>query len=379
MAPLPLAPDDPRAVLKLARSDRRAAVDALRATPVDDQVALVCNAPLDARGELLGLLPEPERVIPLLPEAELCFTVNAIGLADSAWVLEHATPEQVTAAIDLDAWTRLEPDLPALSAWIGALASTERASFRRAVEALDPELLVLYLKSRVEVFQKAAGDDDWMAPESAQTLEGQFYYRAKNDGDDLAAISELLRMLFEEDYWTYFRVMQGAMWELEADTQEWALRWRTGRLEDLGFPSWDDSMRIYRFIRPEDRARMPEDEPPLAGSAWSLPVWIPSLPAAAGRAHRVFDAIAKLSEDERRACFYAFVAVANKIAIADSLPLSDATSIPRAIDKAAHWISEGLAHVARENGLDDVEVLRRVGLEWLFSVGANLDPERARS
>jgi len=379
MAPLSLAPDDPRAVLKLARSDRRAAVDALRATPVDDQVALVCNAPLDARGELLGLLPEPERVIPLLPEAELCFTVKAIGLADSAWVLEHATPEQVTAAIDLDAWTRLEPDLPTLSDWIGALASTERASFRRAVEALDPELLVLYLKSRVEVFQKAAGDDDWMAPESAQTLEGQFYYRAKNDGDDLASISELLRMLFEEDYWTYFRVMQGAMWELESDTQEWALRWRTGRLEDLGFPSWDESMRIYRFIRPEDRARMPEAEPPLAGSAWSLPVWIPSLPAAAGRAHRVFDAIAKLSEDERRACFYAFVAVANKIAVADSLPLSDATSIPRAIDKAAHWISEGLAHVARENGLDDVEVLRRVGFEWLFSVGANLDPEHARS
>src|SRR5215470_1868385 len=141
MAPLPLAPDDPRAVLKLARGDRRAAVDALRDTPVEDQVALVCNAPLDARGELLGLLPEPERVIPLLPEAELCFTVKAIGLADSAWVLEHATPEQVTAAIDLDAWTRLEPDLPVLSAWIGALASTERASFRRAVEALDPELL----------------------------------------------------------------------------------------------------------------------------------------------------------------------------------------------------------------------------------------------
>ena len=108
MATLPVAPDDPRAVLKLARENRRAAVEALRATPVEDQVALVCNAPRAARGELLDLLPEPERVIPLLPEAELCFTVKAIGLADSAWVLEHATPEQVTAAIDLDAWNRLE-------------------------------------------------------------------------------------------------------------------------------------------------------------------------------------------------------------------------------------------------------------------------------
>ena len=230
MATLPVASDDPRAVLKLAREDRRAAVDALRSMPAEDQVALVCNAPLAARAELLDLLPEPERVIPLLPEAELCFTVKAIGLADAAWVLEHATPEQVTAAIDLDAWSRFEPDLPTLSEWIGALAATERSAFKRAIEALDPELLVLYLKSRIEVFQKPAGDDDWQPPEG-QTLEGAFYYRAKDEGDDLASIGELLRMLFEDDYWTYFRVMQGVIWELDGDTQEWALRWRSGRLD----------------------------------------------------------------------------------------------------------------------------------------------------
>jgi hypothetical protein len=39
----------------------------------------------------------------------------------------------------------------------------------------------------------------------------------------------LLRTLFEEDYWTYFRLMQGALWELASDTEEWALRWRSGR------------------------------------------------------------------------------------------------------------------------------------------------------
>lgn len=379
MTARPVAPDDPRAVLRLARDDRRAVVEALRDTPPQDQVALICNAPLDARGALLDLLPEPERVIPLLPEAELCFTVKAIGLADAAWVLEHATPEQITAAVDLDAWQGFEPDLNELSAWIGALASSERDAFRRHVDALDPELLVLHLKSRIEVFQKSPGDNDWETPEGAQTLEGQFYYRAKRDDDDVASIGELLRMLFEDDYWTYFRLMQGVIWELESDAQEWALRWRTGRLEDLGFPSWDESIKLYRFIKPEERGRIPDGERALAGDAWPMPVWIPSLPALAGRSHRVFEAIAKLADDERRACFYAFVAVANKLAVADRLPLSDATSTPRAIDKAALWISEGLAQVAKQNGLDDAEVLRRVSLERLFAVGANSDPEHARS
>jgi hypothetical protein len=378
MGSSPAALEDPRALLKLARDDRRAAVEALRGASPEQQVALVCSAPLSARGELLDLLPEPESVIPRLPEAELCFTVKAIGLADSAWILELATPEQVKAAIDLDAWSRHEPDLPALSEWMGALAATGRVAFRRAVDALDPELLVLHLKSRIEVFQKPSGDDDWLPPEGAQTLEGQFYFRAIREGDDLIAIGELLRMLFEEDYWSYFRLMQAVISELESDTQEWALRWRTGRLEDLGFPPWDEAVRIYRFIKPADRAAVPSGERPLAGSAWPLPVWIPSLPAVAGRDHRVFQAIARLSEEERRAAFYAFVALANRVAVADHLPLSDATSTPRAIDKAADFVSEGLGFVAEKNGLDDVEVLRRVSLERLFSIGANLDPERAR-
>ena len=60
------------------------------------------------------------------------------------------------------------------------------------------------------------------------------------------------------------------------------------------------------------------------------------------------------------------------------MPLGDAESTPRAIDKAARLISEGLAHVAVQNGLEDTDVLRRVSLERLFSVGANLDPEAAR-
>ena len=72
------------------------------------------------------------------------------------------------------------------------------------------------------------------------------------------------------------------------------------------------------------------------------------------------------------------MAVANKVAVADRLPLGDAESTPRAIEKAARFISDGLAHVAAENALDDPQVLREVTLERLFRVGANLSPESAR-
>ena len=96
-----------RRVLALARTDKRSAEQQLAALSLDEQLALVCEAPVATRARMLELLPAPEAVIPLLPEAELCFTVKSVGTDDSSWILEHASNEQLAACIDLDAWRGL--------------------------------------------------------------------------------------------------------------------------------------------------------------------------------------------------------------------------------------------------------------------------------
>ena len=202
----------------------------------DAQATLVCETPLARRGELLALLPAPEEVVARLPEAELCFTLKAIGLADAAWLLELASLEQVVASLDLDAWRGDSPDPAALDEWMAALAETRSDVRLGALRALDPELVVHYLKQRVEIALKPPDDESWQPPKGAQTLEGQFWLTARHEGDDLASVLAILRTLFESDYWTYFRMLQGVIWEVPAENEEWALRWRQGRLEDLGFP-----------------------------------------------------------------------------------------------------------------------------------------------
>jgi uncharacterized protein DUF6178 len=376
----PVARAEPNALelLALARRDPRSAERALAALPVEAQVAVVCEAPLAERGRILGLVPDPEALIPELPPAELCFTIKAIGLADAAWVLEYATPEQSVAALDLDVWRGNELDVATANEWLQAIARTSSEASVRTLEALDAELLVLALRARIGVVQKPDDADGWSPPDGSQTLEGQFHYWALADGDDLADVTSHLRALFESAYWSYFRLMHAIQWELESDTTEWALRWRTGRLEDLGFPTWDDAMRIYRFLDPDARRELPAEAPPLPAE-WLLPVWLPRLPETGGPGDRIFRAIAELDEAERRTIFYAFVGLANRIAVADRLPLGDAESTPKAIAKAARFASAGLAYLADEHGLRDAELLRRVSVEHLFRVGANLDPDGARS
>jgi hypothetical protein len=373
MPSLPALPPEARRILDLARRDRRAARDAMAKLDLDSQVGLICTTPPSRRAELLDLAPHPEHVVPALPEAELCFTVKAIGLHDAGWVLSYATEDQLVTCLDLDAWRDMAPDRAAAGAWLRAVADGGEEALLRLVRAADDEVLVLMLASRIEVFLKPAGDDDWEPPPGARSLDGQFFFRARSEGDDLAEIEALLGALFQSEYWTYFRLLQAVIWELETETEEWALRWRSARLEDLGFPTWEEAMRIYGRLRAEELADLPEDERFHQVSEWPLPVWMPQLPAAGSEGPSLLRAMAALGEEERRAHLFAFLSLANQVAVADRLPLGDAETLPLAIDKATRLASLGLDHLAAAHELSPVDVLRRVALVRLFRVGVHLE------
>jgi hypothetical protein len=377
MALRPPLPAPARRILDLARADRAAAREELAKLPLASQVELVCETTPERRSELLDLCADPGPLIRELPEAELCFTVKAIGLADAGWVLEHATEDQIRACVDLDAWPDDVPDREAVGRWIAAFSEAGDECLERSAKALDPELLVGWIRDRAEVVLKES-EEGWEPPPGSRSVDGQFHLSARREGDDLADLLRLLDLLFRHDYWFYFRMLQGAIWELPSELEEGALHWRAGRLQDLGFPPREQAMRVYGFLPPDERTRLPVGDRPRPLGEWRLPVWMPRLPTARDASEAVFAAAAELSPEERRSFFYSFVALANQVALADRLPLGDAASIPTAIAKAARLASAGLELVAREQQLTPVEVLRVLSLERLFRVGANLDREGGR-
>lgn len=366
-----------RRLLKLARQDRRAAETELAALTPEEQAIVVCEAPLSIRRQTIELLAEPEAVIPLLPAAEFCYTCRSIGLDDASWLLPMATEEQLVACVDLDAWSGLHVDLTRLDEWMAALASADEETLLRAAQSFDPELLAIFLRHHIDVSLKPSPqeDPDWSPPDQSQTLEGQFYFVAKDPKDDLESLMPLLHTLFRGDYWLYFRMIQAVHEEMEAENAEWALRWRTGRLEDLGFPAWDEAMRIYGFLRPERRGDLPDESSALDLESWALPVWISDLPQLATGERALFRAARELNASERSALFYALISLANRVAVADRMNLGDAESLPRAIDKATRFASEGLEYLAQQNAVSLEAALRRSPLDRLFRVGVNLDPE----
>jgi hypothetical protein len=307
--------------------------------------------------------------------------VKAVDPSQAGWIVEHASADQLVACVDLDAWRLQRFDPARFRDWWLAAADAGPETLVRWFRALDPELLVLELHDRI-VVQLAPSDaterESWLPPPGSQTLEGQFHYAPLREGDDLAEVTALLRALFEESYWDYARLMQGAIHELPTETEEWAHRWRRGRLEDLGFPPREEAAALFARLEPEERTELPEAAPVLDVTGWNLPVWFPKLPVAADAEHAVLAAAARLGPGEREAFLYRLLAVANKVAVAYDLPLSDVASVPTAMDEAVRTTSRGLEELVSAHGMAGEEVLRRVPLERLFRVGASFFPEKAR-
>ena len=137
-------------------------------------------------------------------------------------------------------------------------------------------------------------------------------------------------------------------------------------------------MGIYGHLRPDRLADLPPEPISTEHFEWELPVWISGLPAQADHPHSIFRAVAELDADERAHFFYEFLSLANRVAVADRLDLSDHETLPETMEKAARVASRGLDFVAGESGVRPVDVLRRSGSARLFRVGVNLDPEGVR-
>jgi hypothetical protein len=59
-------------------------------------------------------------------------------------------------------------------------------------------------------------------------------------------VHEISHALFAEDQPLYWRLVYGMLFESPAECEEYALRWRANRLQDLGFPDLEQAMRVYR-------------------------------------------------------------------------------------------------------------------------------------
>ncbi|HTN51411.1 MAG TPA: DUF6178 family protein [Anaeromyxobacter sp.] len=334
-----------------------------------DELARIRAALAQARGKrrlevILGA-GDPGALVRALPPDELYFTIRDIGLGDAALLVQLASAAQFRTFLDLEAWTgdRFAPRraLPWLRAARAGAHQEPRASARwmRKLRTLDVEVLYLLLHDAVRVHDLEQDPDPELAGDRfARTPEGRFVVEFAVEGLEYLAVKGILDDLQAEDPFRTTRLLSALRWESVSDLEESALRWRSGRLADLGFPALEEALSW--FARPP-RGPAAEAGAPARPAGFFL--------ATLARGSLLDRATAALPPAERQRVEQQVVAAANAVLVADAVDPGDLEAVRRAFEAARAMLELGLEELAGSDEARAAEALGVTPVKRIFQAG----------
>jgi hypothetical protein len=316
--------------------------------------------------------PDAARLVPTLPVQELYYAIKEVGLADAAELVALATAEQVQGFVDLDVWERDHLDERRVDAWIDTLADAGYEKMGAIIEALDPEVLALWLKRQAVIYDLTIEDP----PEDS---EGHFFPTPDRfylldiivGGEEGKALERMLDWIYRYDLELGRRIIMSAKWELDSDLEEHAWRWRQGRMADLGYVDFYEALSIYQWLDP---ASVKVDEHTFVAPPPETPTELPAVLAGsldeAGFFGKALGTLGSDAEVER--LHGALVLLINKAMAADLVDPGDFEHGKEALGRAVAYVGLGLEYLARGDATRAGQALLSVALERIFRVGFSL-------
>lgn len=323
----------------------------------------------ESSAERLALLlsaPQPLRLVRSLPDFELYLTVRELGPQAALPLIALASAEQLRHLIDLESWRRDRFDGVRAGAWVALLLEAGEPALRRFLRTVDDDQLALLAQR-------------WMRLSPIEPeVQGQGYERDRvtPDGSCLflpsipkhvPAIRRLLALFAGEEPRRYRQMLWSAVVELPAELEERALHWRQSRLEEHGFPPWQEAIGVYG--------------PPTGALASPFPLLDPQPVSPRGLLRLLPDddllstMIERLPAPLQDRVLHETLAVANRLLVADGADTGDPAAHREALRNAAGYAGVALA-VRGAAGVQDTPLIELFREGYALAVELQ---ERARA
>jgi hypothetical protein len=229
---------------------------------------------LARRGERLLAATDLADEVATLEPLEAYYIVRDIGLDRALPILLQLSHEQLQAGIDLDCWSRYDFAADSLDEWLTAFAQAGPETLARNFLSLDYVVQLLFLAQTVTVYDP---DTDQIPPEDkghvtsrrAMTPDGFYLLELKTEIPLKIHPFTLLDAMYQYDPTATHRLLSEVRVELPTQIEEEALRFRSGRMEDLGFAPPDEAAAL--FSRPAARQPLPRPQKPLDSAVTRVP------------------------------------------------------------------------------------------------------------
>jgi hypothetical protein len=330
------------------------------------------------RADTLLAGTDPVSAIRALPPDEFFYVLHELGFPEALDIMIHGTAEQVQGALDLAIWDRGQISAERADEWLAALADAPYETVGAWARGIDVELLALLMRQRARIYDLSLEE----APDEPEgtlfdTPDRLFTLELIGDEPSQRIIQRLVENLYRADQFMMRRMLVGMRSELDSELEETALRWRSGRMADLGFVDFYEALEVYRELDPASvklgsgpvGAASPPDE--FGGdSHLRLPVVMADRLAGATPFARA--AAGVTSPTEAATLHAALVALCNRVLSADRVSPGDDPAVATALGRVAATLDLAVEFLSRGNAEAGVAAVRQVPMTKLFRLGVSL-------
>jgi Family of unknown function (DUF6178) len=358
-------------LLELARRAPDELAARIERLTLGQKVELALRVPPARRLDLLLHARRPREVVRALPDAELYLTVREVGPTDALPLLALASTEQLLHVLDLESWRGDRFDADRAGAWLALVLEADERATTRVLRALDDQVLALVLHDWIriepivnenEMAELGGSGISESGDDRGQVTPDGHYRFLPSIVEHAPAIRRILQLLFVDDRARYDRLLWQALWETSAELEEQALYWRQSRLEEHGYPTPEDALAIYA----PPSGQLTVETPAPAAAPGGTPVAILRSP----RARTVLvPALDRLDDDARDRVLFEFVALANRVLVADGADAGDPAAHKAALETAAGYVTIALEARDATDAPRAAAVLTRASTIELFREG----------
>lgn len=336
-------------------------------------------SPTTVKERIEQLLATPESAALVQALSPIEYTVLLKAAPDMrALLLQLGHPEQIRTVLDLDCWHKDTLQDARVLEWLEALQQGGEVLCAQTLQTLDNEMLSVVLHRYLRVNAALPSEEEEDPGPYDEVLSNELYRVAFIDPDSPLneRVVEFLRVLRLADLDMYHRLMQEAMWAQESDLEEWAYRWRTGRLQDEGIPDYYEALEAYHVIEieplhaPDPGSLEPPGVPASAeasgqvpGYAWSL---TPSGSLLAQVLHGDFS-----SATWERLC-WEMVSLCNKALVLDQVDFADTAAVRASLGRVHAYVNIALEYLSHDDPQQLVPLLTTRSLQSLCQIGFSL-------
>jgi hypothetical protein len=202
--------------------------------------------------DLITSDPDGKRLTASLQPQEFFWLMKEIGEADALGLLQLASADQCLFILDMELWEGWTFSEEMACHWLTYFMEGGEPRIHELLNYLDFEFLQLFLSRELRV-GGGIGDhsnDEERFDDYDHTFDGVFLLSFKNPKHS-QLIGSFLSMLIKLDNPLYTALMEGIKGDVDLELEEQCQRFRTGRLEDLGFPPLDEALAIYARVNPD--------------------------------------------------------------------------------------------------------------------------------